>query len=122
MASTSTSTSTSTSKSSTTATATASKSSPLNLSANFAGAHSHSKVQAGNPNAVDYDHEIYLQLTAGEKAKEKTPNQVYREVCALLVVDRGGNVIDVVVGASPKTYDEGFGSGYFGASGGSESG
>ncbi|KAF7116679.1 hypothetical protein CNMCM5793_005171 [Aspergillus hiratsukae] len=76
MASTSTSTSTPTSKSSTTATATAST---LHLSANFAGSHAHSKAQAGNPNAVGYDHEIYLQLTAGEKAKEKTPNQVYRE-------------------------------------------
>ncbi|RHZ74728.1 hypothetical protein CDV55_109105 [Aspergillus turcosus] len=77
MASTSTSMSTSTSKSS--ATATTSTPSTLHLSANFAGAHAHSKAQAGNPNAVGYDHEIYLQLTAGEKAKEKTPNQVYRE-------------------------------------------
>ncbi|EAL89499.1 hypothetical protein KXW98_003979 [Aspergillus fumigatus] len=69
------STSTSTSKFSTTVTA--STPSTLQLSANFAGAHT--KSHAGNSNAVGYDHETYLQLTAGEKAKEKTPNQVYRE-------------------------------------------
>ncbi|GIK03082.1 hypothetical protein Aspvir_007151 [Aspergillus viridinutans] len=77
MASTSTSTSTSTATSKSSTTVTAPTQSALHLSANFAGAHS--KFHAGNPNAVGYDHEIYLQLTAGEKAKEKTPNQVYRE-------------------------------------------
>ncbi|EAW24852.1 uncharacterized protein NFIA_103400 [Aspergillus fischeri NRRL 181] len=77
MASTSTPTSTSTSTSKSSTTVTASAPPTLHLSANFAGAHS--KPHAGNPSAVGYDHEIYLQLTAGEKAKEKTPNQVYRE-------------------------------------------
>ncbi|KAF7592195.1 hypothetical protein BBP40_000536 [Aspergillus hancockii] len=42
---------------------------PLDLSANFAN---NRKVPVG------YDHEVYLQLTAGKDA-EKTPNQVYRE-------------------------------------------
>ncbi|KAE8383541.1 hypothetical protein BDV26DRAFT_287381 [Aspergillus bertholletiae] len=42
---------------------------PLDLSANFAN---------NRKGAVGYDHEVYLQLTAGSNA-EKTPNQVYRE-------------------------------------------
>ncbi|KAB8236218.1 uncharacterized protein BDW43DRAFT_308484 [Aspergillus alliaceus] len=42
---------------------------PLDLSANFAN---NRKVPVG------YDHEVYLQLTAGRNA-EKTQNQVYRE-------------------------------------------
>lgn len=44
--------------------------SALDLSANFAN---------NRKGAVGYDHEVYLQLTAGRNA-EKTPNQVYREV------------------------------------------
>ncbi|KJK62447.1 hypothetical protein P875_00095366 [Aspergillus parasiticus SU-1] len=43
--------------------------SALDLSANFAN---------NRKGAVGYDHEVYLQLTAGRNA-EKTPNQVYRE-------------------------------------------
>jgi hypothetical protein len=43
---------------------------PLDLSANFAN---------NRKFPVGYDHEVYLQLTAGKDA-EKTPNQVYREV------------------------------------------
>ena len=46
----------------------------LDLSANFAN---------NRKGAVGYDHEVYLQLTAGRNA-EKTPNQVYREVGRLL--------------------------------------
>ncbi|KAB8079191.1 hypothetical protein BDV29DRAFT_152053 [Aspergillus leporis] len=42
---------------------------PLDLSANFAN---------NRKFPVGYDHEVYLQLTAGKDA-EKTPNQVYRE-------------------------------------------
>lgn len=44
--------------------------SALDLSANFAN---------NRKGAVGYDHEVYLQLTAGRNA-EKTPNQMYREV------------------------------------------
>lgn len=108
------STSTSTSKFSTTVTA--STPSTLQLSANFAGAHT--KSHAGNSNAVGYDHETYLQLTAGEKAKEKTPNQVYREVSDPYQKRR--NAIDVIAGASSETHDEGIGSSYPRTSGRSE--
>ncbi|RAL17155.1 uncharacterized protein BO97DRAFT_401842 [Aspergillus homomorphus CBS 101889] len=45
-----------------------SSSSP-HLSANFASPQSHQ---------VDYDHEVYLRLIAGENST-KTPNQIYRE-------------------------------------------
>lgn len=47
------------------------------LSANFAHPQSHQ---------IDYDHEVYLHLMAGgdEKNKTKTPNQVYREVGAMI--------------------------------------
>ncbi|OJJ97893.1 hypothetical protein ASPACDRAFT_45193 [Aspergillus aculeatus ATCC 16872] len=48
---------------------------PLHLSANFASPQSHQ---------IDYDHEVYLRLIAGENPKDntqitKTPNQIYRE-------------------------------------------
>ncbi|RAL01088.1 uncharacterized protein BO80DRAFT_464757 [Aspergillus ibericus CBS 121593] len=48
------------------------------LSANFAHPQSHQ---------IDYDHEVYLHLMAGgdEKNKTKTPNQVYREVGAVVL-------------------------------------
>ncbi|RAH45148.1 uncharacterized protein BO95DRAFT_148112 [Aspergillus brunneoviolaceus CBS 621.78] len=51
------------------------KSQPLHLSANFASPQSHQ---------IDYDHEVYLRLIAGENPKDstqitKTPNQIYRE-------------------------------------------
>ncbi|PYH84518.1 hypothetical protein BO82DRAFT_352075 [Aspergillus uvarum CBS 121591] len=52
-----------------------SQSQSLHLSANFASPQSHQ---------IDYDHEVYLRLIAGENPKDttqitKTPNQIYRE-------------------------------------------
>ncbi|KAL2005629.1 hypothetical protein VTN00DRAFT_10122 [Thermoascus crustaceus] len=37
------------------------------------------KSSSSNRLSIGYDHEVYLQLTAGEKAAEKTPNQIYME-------------------------------------------
>lgn len=48
------------------------------LRPNFAQPKSSS---SSNRLSIGYDHEVYLQLTAGEKAAEKTPNQIYMEVC-----------------------------------------
>lgn len=48
------------------------------LSANFARSSS---------SMIGYDHEIYLQLTAGGKSSTKTANQIYREVCVLFLYD-----------------------------------
>ncbi|KAE8145328.1 hypothetical protein BDV25DRAFT_144749 [Aspergillus avenaceus] len=82
MASNITSSATTATTTTTTTTTTASKRSaksppetPLDLSANFANSR---KSNFPHPMAVGYDHEVFLQLTAGKDA-EKTPNQVYRE-------------------------------------------
>ena len=68
------------STSNTTTTSTSSKpsssdpSTTIHLSSNFAAKHQSSP-------SVEFDHEIYLQLMAGDsQAVPKTPNQVYREV------------------------------------------
>lgn len=48
------------------------------LTANFA--QSKKSPTAGNQLSIGYDHETYLQLTAGANAEIKTPNQIYMEV------------------------------------------
>lgn len=58
---------------STSTTTTTSSPNPNLVSANFA--------TPLNPKpTIDYDHEIYLQLTASADRPAKTANQVYREV------------------------------------------
>lgn len=47
------------------------------LTANFAQPKS---SPAGDRLSIGYDHETYLQLTAGTNAEIKTPNQIYMEV------------------------------------------
>ncbi|KAJ9251042.1 hypothetical protein DTO195F2_7977 [Paecilomyces variotii] len=47
------------------------------LTANFA--QSKKSPTAGNQLSIGYDHETYLQLTAGANAEIKTPNQIYME-------------------------------------------
>ena len=53
---------------------------PPSVSANFAKSST-----SASSSIIDYDHEIYLQLTTtGNSSRSpaaKTPNQVYREVC-----------------------------------------
>lgn len=53
---------------------------PPSVSANFAKSST-----SASSSIIDYDHEIYLQLTTSgsntESSSAKTPNQVYREVC-----------------------------------------
>lgn len=64
----------------------------LNLSANFAHPNTTSSASFStttttnpkSPAAIGYDHEVYLQLMAGQgETIPKTPNQIYREERAL---------------------------------------
>lgn len=48
------------------------------LSPNFA----QPKSSSSNRLSIGFDHEVYLELTAGDKAAEKTVNQIYLEVCS----------------------------------------
>ncbi|RJE23663.1 hypothetical protein PHISCL_03999 [Aspergillus sclerotialis] len=51
----------------------------IHLSSNFA-AKGHISSPTENHGSIGYDHEIYLQLMAGDsQTAEKTPNQIYRE-------------------------------------------
>lgn len=45
------------------------------LSPNFA----QPKSSSSNRLSIGFDHEVYLELTAGDKAAEKTVNQIYLE-------------------------------------------
>ncbi|KAL1997746.1 hypothetical protein VTN02DRAFT_901 [Thermoascus thermophilus] len=50
------------------------------LRPNFAQPESSSSSSSSSTRlSIGYDHEVYLQLTAGENAAEKTPNQIYME-------------------------------------------
>jgi hypothetical protein len=55
-------------------------------SANKSSTNFHSNFAEQKPSqdsrlSIEYDHETYLQLIAGDRAAEKTANQIYLEVC-----------------------------------------
>lgn len=56
-------------------------------SVNKSSANLHSSFAEPKPSSqdsrlsIEYDHETYLQLIAGDQAAEKTANQIYLEVC-----------------------------------------